>query len=66
MHQKVLTGFIKIKKGTFREIAKAANLTESQTWKRLSELERQGLIKDESTVKCPSSGRKVTVWELVE
>ena len=53
-----------LKKGTFREIATQANLKETQVWKRLSEMEKLGVINNVSDKICTVSGRKVSVWEI--
>jgi hypothetical protein len=51
--------------GTFAEIARAAGLTESQVWKRLSELERKDLIIHNSRVKYePGSRYPRAIWKL--
>lgn len=62
--REVLTGLIKIGSGTFREIAEAGNIPESTVWKRLSELRKKGLVKDDKTTFCKISKRVVTLWEL--
>lgn len=65
MHKKILKGLYKIQRGSFRDISKASNLKESQVWKRLSELEKTGLIRDTMETKiCPETNRRVTMWEL--
>ena len=53
-----------IEKGTFREIAKQANLQDMQVWKRLSEMERMNIISNVSDKRCAVSGRKCSVWIL--
>tara|TARA_Y100001963_G_C6756750_1_gene437310 strand:+ start:915 stop:1169 length:255 start_codon:yes stop_codon:yes gene_type:complete len=66
LQQKVLAGLQRIKRGSFRDIARAARLRESQVWKRLSELKNRGLIKEDGTKVCSVSGRSLTIWELIE
>jgi len=53
-----------IEKGTFREIAKQANLQDMQVWKRLSEMERMNIISNVSDKRCEISGRSCSVWTL--
>lgn len=62
----IIQGLEKIKKGSFREIAKASYLRSEQVWKRLSELKREGMIKETGTKICHISNRPVTIWELNE
>lgn len=62
LHRLILKGLEEIQKGSFRDIADASGLRESQVWKRLGELRDQGYIVELDTKKCPISGRKVTVW----
>lgn len=67
LYSKILAGMQKIKKGTFREIAKASNLNEQQVWKRLSEMESKGLISDSGEKKlCEVSNRLCGIWEINE
>ena len=67
LHSKILAGMRKIKKGTFREIATAANLPEQQVWKRLSEMERKGMITyTEEKKQCEVSHRLCGIWEINE
>ena len=66
LHKKIYSGFLKIKKGTFREIAKASSLRDEQVWKRLSEMSKKGLIKDTGEIKiCNVSKRPCGIWEIV-
>lgn len=62
----IIQGLQKIEKGTFREIAKASYLRSEQVWKRLSELKREGLVKEAGTKTCQISNRPVTIWKLNE
>lgn len=66
MHKTILEGLQKLQSGTFREIAKTCNLRDDQVWKRLSELEKKGLITSERLEHCTISGRLCTVWKLNE
>lgn len=61
----VFEGLQKIKKGSFRDIARACNLREAQVWKRLSELKKTGKAKETGTKICPVSGRSITIWEAI-
>ena len=61
---KIKTALHVIEKGTFREIAKQANLQDMQVWKRLSEMERMNIISNVSDKRCAVSGRKCSVWIL--
>ena len=62
----ILQGLSKIKKGSFRDIARASGLREGQVWKRLSELKQIGRITEVDTKICSISGRPVTVWKIIE
>ena len=64
LYIKIKTALKVIEKGTFREIAKQANLQDMQVWKRLSEMERMNIISNVSDKICAVSGRKVSVWIL--
>lgn len=63
LHAKIKAALKVIEKGTFREIAKQANLQDMQVWKRLSELERVGKIENVSDKICTVSGRSCSVWQ---
>ena len=64
LYIKIKSALQVIEKGTFREIAKQANLQDMQVWKRLSEMERMNIISNVSDKICEISGRKVSVWTL--
>lgn len=64
LYIKIKTALKVIEKGTFREIAKQANLQDMQVWKRLSEMERMNIISNVSDKRCAVSGRKCSVWIL--
>jgi predicted transcriptional regulator len=49
---------------TFEQIAVEAGLTDSQTWKRLSELSAAGLIFDTGITRKLKSGSPGIVWQL--
>lgn len=67
LHSKILQGLKKIEKGTFREIANAANLDEQQVWKRLSEMERKEMITyTDEKKQCQVSHRLCGIWEINE
>ena len=63
LYIKIKTALKVIEKGTFREIAKQANLQDMQVWKRLSEMERVGKIENVSDKICTVSGRSCSVWQ---
>ena len=64
LYIKIKTALKVIEKGTFREIAKQANLQDMQVWKRLSEMERMNIIGNVSDKRCEISGRSCSVWTL--
>ena len=67
LHSKILSGLKKIEKGTFREIAKASSLDEQQVWKRLSEMERKGMITyTDEKKQCEVSHRLCGIWKINE
>lgn len=63
-YKTILLGLWKIKQGTSKEIAKAARLSDEQTRKRLSEMERKGWIKSSEMKRCETTGRMCQVWKL--
>ena len=66
MWSKIEEGMMILKVGgTFEMIAQASGLEPAQTWKRLSEMQRNGIIFDVGITKPTSSGRKATVWQLI-
>ena len=64
LHAKIKAALKVIEKGTFREIAKQANLQDMQVWKRLSEMERMSIISNVSDKVCDISKRKCSIWQL--
>lgn len=63
----VLSTLKRIKKGIRSQIAIESGLTESQTWRRLPELEHQGLIRKSGKVfRSKTTGRTQVEWEIVE
>lgn len=64
LHKKILSGLWKIGKGTSKEIAYASKLTDDQTRKRLSEMERKGWVSVSGTKRCTTTGRLCQIWEL--
>ncbi|MDV3822903.1 hypothetical protein CMU07_09065 [Elizabethkingia anophelis] len=67
LQDKIYRGLLKIKRGSFRDIAKATGLREGQVWKRLSEMVKKNLIRDSGEVKlCEVSRRPVVIWEVIE
>lgn len=59
MHRLIRKALSEIKQGSFRDIARQANLEPQQVWKRLSEMPN---IVECDTKICPKSKRRVTVW----
>lgn len=67
IHDKIYRGLLKIKRGSFRDIAKVTGLREEQIWKRLSEMVKKSMIRDSGEVKlCEVSRRPVVIWEIIE
>lgn len=66
LHRIILSGLRRIRRGSFRDIAKASGLRADQVWKRLAELKDQGSIIEDDFKKCPISGRRVTIWAIKE
>lgn len=64
MHSRILTALEKIEKGTFRQIAVAADLEPDQVWKIMSELECKGFVEGNEMTICSKSNRPVTLWKL--
>ena len=65
LYAKILQGLKTIEKGTFREIAHASNLDEQQVWKRLSEMERKGMITyTDKKKQCEVSHRLCGIWKI--
>lgn len=63
---KILAALRNMKEGTFEAIARYAQMKDSQVWKRISELERDGLIIDSGKKARLSSGCMGIVWRIVE
>ena len=51
---------------TSEQIAFLSGLRYDQIWKRMSELERNGIVRDTGNTETNTSKRKATVWELIE
>lgn len=51
--------------GTFEEIALASGLEDDQVWKRLSEMERNGVIYNTGLTRRLKSGAFGTVWQVI-
>lgn len=67
IHKIIEKGMAQIKRGTFREIARASSLRDDQVWKRLSEMERKGIITNTGEMKvCSISRRPCHIWEINE
>lgn len=63
-HSKIYDALEKIEQGSFRDIAKAANLRDEQVWKRLSEMKKKNIIEDIGSKICPVSQMPVSVWRI--
>ncbi len=66
LHKRIMHAFKKIKSGSFRDISRAAQLTDAQVWRRLNELEKKNLIEENGTKICDISKRRVTVYKIIE
>lgn len=65
MHTKILGVMNKtICSLTFREIASLGNMKAESVWKRLSEMEREGMITTDGKKKCSITGKSVTLWKI--
>ena len=64
MHGMNSSAILSEKGGTYEAIAIAANLSEAQTWKRLSELVKENKIYDTGRVAPLVSKEKGTVWAV--
>lgn len=65
MHQKIMNVLSKKNYSlTFREIASLGNMKAESVWKRLSELEREGMITTDGKKKCSITGKSVTLWKI--
>lgn len=64
LYKKIREALEVIGNGTFRQIAKQANLQDMQVWKRLSEMERLGIISNVADRVCPVSNRSCSVWQI--
>jgi len=62
LRKKILNTLIAIGSGHYEDIAMAANITSSQCWKRLSELEKFKMIHRTGERKMLSSKRMGFVW----
>lgn len=55
----------KIRRGIRSKIASESGLSESQVWRRLSELEKKGAIEKTGRIfKSATTGRKQAEWQL--
>lgn len=67
MYEKILQGLYRLRVGgNFEELAKAAGIEPQQCWKRLSEMQRSGLIFTTGITRATSSGRQAMVWQATE
>lgn len=63
-HRKIKAALQKMGTGTFRTIAKKAELRDDQVWRRLSEMERNKEIERNGSVVDSVTGRSVTLWKI--
>jgi predicted ArsR family transcriptional regulator len=61
-HRKIYQALQTIKDGTFYEIAERSGLEPSSVWRRLNELERDGLIQPTGEERRGPTGRMCRVW----
>jgi predicted transcriptional regulator len=64
-YKKILLALTELGSGTFEDIAKKMKVDKSVVWKRLSELERNGIIYRPGTKKTLKSGRLGFVWMIL-
>lgn len=62
--ERIYAAMLKHGAGTYEQIATYADMQDRQVWKRLSELERDGKIRDSGKTAVLSSGKHGTIWEL--
>lgn len=60
--ERIYAAMLKHGAGTYEQIATYANMQDRQVWKRLSELERDGMIFDSGRTATLSSGKEGTIW----
>lgn len=66
LYEKIKDGLRRLKiGGTFAEIAVASDLRPEQVWKRLSEMQGEGMIYNTGITRKLPSGRQGSVWQLV-
>lgn len=65
IYQRILWSLGQIGEGTFEQIAVSLRLPKERVWKRLSELQKQGLIFRPGNKWPLSSGRLGYTWKLV-
>lgn len=62
---KIMKTLFKIRRGIRSKIASESGLSESQVWRRLSELEKKGAIEKTGRIfKSATTGRKQAEWQL--
>lgn len=64
-YKKIVLALSELGSGTFEDISKKMRVDKSIVWKRLSELERAGIIYRPGTKKTLKSGRSGFVWMIL-
>lgn len=65
-HKSILNALKRLKSGNYEEIAASVSMERHQIGRRLSELEREGVIYKTSEKRLTSTGRSAFVYKLVE
>jgi hypothetical protein len=66
IHRNILYALSQLFEATFEEIAAYLHVEKSTIWKRLSELDKKGLIYHPGTKKALRSGRAGKIWRLTD
>ena len=66
IHRRILYALSQMFEGTFEDIASFLQTDKSSIWKRLSELDKAGLIYRPGIKKALRSGRAGKVWRITE
>lgn len=64
-YKKIILALTELGSGTFEDISKKMKVEKSVVWKRLSELERSGILYRPGTKKTLKSGRSGFVWMIL-
>lgn len=65
-HKNILIALNKLKSGNYEQIADAVSMERHQIGRRLSEMERMGIIYKPGEKRVTSTGRNAFVYKLVE